>query len=179
MRDALLAALPVGPPGLRRDEVALLAGASVSWDTWLEQGRDMSVPAAALQRLAGIRRLDRAEAAHLSAPSSRRPPLLAWKPAVADLFVDFGKLEPGERNALRLTLLHPPYRSLMSDWEQFARSTLGVCRAARARTSDEAPFDRLVGEPRAAREGSGPGGPTTTSRSSRRAPGGCGTRRAG
>ena len=26
-------------PGLRREEVALLAGVSVSWYTWLEQGR--------------------------------------------------------------------------------------------------------------------------------------------
>jgi len=28
-------------PGLRREEVAQLAGVSMSWYTWLEQGRDM------------------------------------------------------------------------------------------------------------------------------------------
>ncbi len=28
-------------PGLRREEVAVLAGVSVSWYTWLEQGRDI------------------------------------------------------------------------------------------------------------------------------------------
>ena len=36
--------LPPGPrrtPGLRREEVALLAGVSVSWYTWLEQGREI------------------------------------------------------------------------------------------------------------------------------------------
>lgn len=38
-------------PGLRREEVAALAGVSVSWYTWLEQGRDINVSAAALERL--------------------------------------------------------------------------------------------------------------------------------
>ncbi|MGH3900608.1 MAG: helix-turn-helix domain-containing protein, partial [Pseudonocardiaceae bacterium] len=28
-------------PGLRREEVAVLAGVGVSWYTWLEQGRDI------------------------------------------------------------------------------------------------------------------------------------------
>ncbi len=66
-------------PGLRREEVAMLAGVSVSWYTWLEQGRDIRVSAAALERLASALRLDRAELAHLfarcrraSLPSSRR-----------------------------------------------------------------------------------------------------------
>ena len=39
--------LPEGPrrtPGLRREEVAVLSGVSVSWYTWLEQGRDLSPP---------------------------------------------------------------------------------------------------------------------------------------
>ena len=30
-------------PGLRREEVAQLAGVGVSWYTWLEQGRDITV----------------------------------------------------------------------------------------------------------------------------------------
>ena len=30
-------------PGLRREEVALLAGVSPEWYTWLEQGRDITV----------------------------------------------------------------------------------------------------------------------------------------
>ena len=29
-------------PGLRREEVAMLAGVSVSWYTWLEQGRPIN-----------------------------------------------------------------------------------------------------------------------------------------
>ena len=35
-------------PGLRREEVAQLCGLSVTWYTWLEQGRDMSLSPAAL-----------------------------------------------------------------------------------------------------------------------------------
>ncbi|CAB3810931.1 hypothetical protein LMG27177_07609 [Paraburkholderia fynbosensis] len=34
-------------PGLRREEVAVLAGVSVSWYTWLEQGRDIQPSAVA------------------------------------------------------------------------------------------------------------------------------------
>ena len=32
-------------PGLRREEAAQLCGLSVTWYTWLEQGRDMSLGA--------------------------------------------------------------------------------------------------------------------------------------
>ena len=36
-------------PGLRREEVAVLAGVGVSWYTWLEQGRDIKVSAEVLR----------------------------------------------------------------------------------------------------------------------------------
>ncbi len=173
--------LPTGQrrtPGLRREEVALLAGVSVSWYTWLEQGRDIGVSAEMLKRLSVVLRLDPAESLHLLALSSRQPPvvtipgglsdalvhlvqaidpvpayvrnsrldILAWNPAVADLFVDYGALEPHERNTLRLIFLYAPYHSLMREWEQQARATIRVFRAARAKVSDKAPFDRLVEE---------------------------------
>ena len=38
--------------GLRREEVALLAGVSLSWYTWLEQGRPIKPSADVLQALA-------------------------------------------------------------------------------------------------------------------------------
>ncbi len=69
--------LPAGPrrtPGLRREEVAVLAGVSVSWYTWLEQGRDIQASADTLRRVSEVLRLDRAEAGHLFALSSREPP---------------------------------------------------------------------------------------------------------
>ena len=52
-------------PGLRREEVALLAGVSVSWYTWLEQGRDIQPSSDALGRIAAVLKLDRVESAHL------------------------------------------------------------------------------------------------------------------
>ncbi|UIN35036.1 helix-turn-helix transcriptional regulator [Methylobacterium oryzae] len=64
--------LPTGnrrTPGLRREEVAVLAGVSVSWYTWLEQGRDIRASADTLRRIAKVLRLDRVEAAHLLALS--------------------------------------------------------------------------------------------------------------
>jgi transcriptional regulator with XRE-family HTH domain len=52
-------------PGLRREEVALLAGVSVSWYTWLEQGRHINVSADVLDSLARVLRLDAVETDHL------------------------------------------------------------------------------------------------------------------
>ena len=50
-------------PGLRREEVAQLCGLSTTWYTWVEQGRDISLSAAALSRLADALRLTAAERA--------------------------------------------------------------------------------------------------------------------
>lgn len=61
-------------PGLRREEVAQLAGLSVTWYTWLEQGRDMSLSPLALGRLAAALRLGRAERAYLFELAGKRDP---------------------------------------------------------------------------------------------------------
>ena len=52
-------------PGLRREEVAQLAGVGATWYTWLEQGRDVRASLEVLEALARALRLDRAERAHL------------------------------------------------------------------------------------------------------------------
>jgi transcriptional regulator with XRE-family HTH domain len=52
-------------PGLRREEVALLAGVGATWYTWLEQGRDVRASLEVLEAIAGALRLTRAERAHL------------------------------------------------------------------------------------------------------------------
>jgi transcriptional regulator with XRE-family HTH domain len=62
-------------PGLRREEVAQLCGLSVTWYTWLEQGRDVSLSPAALDRLAKTLRLGRAERAYLFELARRRDPV--------------------------------------------------------------------------------------------------------
>jgi transcriptional regulator with XRE-family HTH domain len=52
-------------PGLRREEVAMLAGVSVSWYTWLEQGRPINASVDVLDALARTLRLDAVERAYL------------------------------------------------------------------------------------------------------------------
>jgi hypothetical protein len=52
-------------PGLRREEVAQLAGVGLSWYTWLEQGRDIKPSAQVLDAVARALRLGAAERAHL------------------------------------------------------------------------------------------------------------------
>jgi len=61
--------LPPGPrrrtPGLRREEVALLAGVGVTWYTWLEQGRPINASTQVLDAVARTLRLDQAGRWHL------------------------------------------------------------------------------------------------------------------
>jgi transcriptional regulator with XRE-family HTH domain len=54
-------------PGLRREEIALLAGVSVTWYTWLEQGRRINASRDVLLALARALRLDDAGRDHLLA----------------------------------------------------------------------------------------------------------------
>jgi transcriptional regulator with XRE-family HTH domain len=52
-------------PGLRREEVAHLAGIGVTWYTWLEQGRDINASAQVVEAIARTLVLDAHERAHL------------------------------------------------------------------------------------------------------------------
>ncbi|GAB2817956.1 helix-turn-helix transcriptional regulator [Actinoallomurus bryophytorum] len=52
-------------PGLRREEVAQLAGVGITWYTWLEQGRPINVSVQVLDAIARTLRLDQAECEHL------------------------------------------------------------------------------------------------------------------
>src|SRR6187397_557062 len=58
-------------PGLRREEVAMLAGVSVTWYTWLEQGRPINASADVLDALARTLRLSPAERIHLHTLAER------------------------------------------------------------------------------------------------------------
>ena len=64
-------------PGLKREEIAQLAGVSTTWYTWMEQGRDVSMSANALSRLARVMRLHPAERAYLFELAARRDPQAA------------------------------------------------------------------------------------------------------
>lgn len=67
--------LPVGgrrrTPGLRREEVAQLAGVGVTWYTWLEQGRAKNASDQVLDAVARVLRLDAAEHRHLMVLAGR------------------------------------------------------------------------------------------------------------
>ena len=118
--------LPAGPrrrtQGLRREEVAQLAGISTTYYTFLEQGRDVHPSRQVLDALARALRLDAAERVHLhelvhgvaAAATRGTPETLA--PAVAAL-VD--RLDP-----------HPTYVTGRS-WDVLASN-----RAARALWTD-------------------------------------------
>jgi transcriptional regulator with XRE-family HTH domain len=61
--------LPAGrgrrTPGLRREEVAMLAGVSLTWYTWLEQGRRINASSDVLVAIGRALRLDEAGLEHL------------------------------------------------------------------------------------------------------------------
>lgn len=61
-------------PGLRRDEVSLLAGVGLSWYTWIEQGRDITPSVSVLDALARVYDLD----PHAGALPCRARPAL-WR----------------------------------------------------------------------------------------------------
>ncbi|MGX1647130.1 helix-turn-helix transcriptional regulator [Streptomyces celluloflavus] len=70
--------LPAGgrrrTPGLRREEVASLAGVSLTWYTWLEQGRRITVTTSILDAVSGALRLNGTEQAHLYRLAGHTPP---------------------------------------------------------------------------------------------------------
>lgn len=68
-------------PGLRREELADLAGVGLTWYTWLEQGRDIQVSPQVLAAIARALQLEPAERAHLFRLAGQAPP--APDPATA------------------------------------------------------------------------------------------------
>jgi transcriptional regulator with XRE-family HTH domain len=66
--------------GLRREDVASLSGVSVSWYTWLEQGRDMRVSDEVLDRISQTFKLSEDERIYLFSLVQHRPPRLPREP---------------------------------------------------------------------------------------------------
>ncbi|MEN8515249.1 helix-turn-helix transcriptional regulator [Burkholderia sp. RS02] len=132
-------------PGLRREEVAELAGIGVDWYVRLEQGRDVSPSDATLDALVHALRLDKAEAAHLRALARRDtsrafvpesvPPAIArlvanlhlpayvtgrrWDilawNAAAADLLGFDRLAEADRNILVYTFVEPHARRLFAE----------------------------------------------------------------
>lgn len=81
-------------PGLRREELAELAGVGVSWYTALEQGRDVHPSDQLLRNLAQAMRMTSAEARHLFFLAGRAVPL--------DLLQSSGTVSPSLQNLLKI-----------------------------------------------------------------------------
>ncbi|MGW4499332.1 helix-turn-helix transcriptional regulator [Micromonospora sp. NPDC004336] len=163
-------------PGLRREEVAVLAGVGVSWYTWLEQGRDIKVSESVLDAVAGALRLAAAERAHLyrlaglepppaqSAPSLPASPELqrlldAWSPRpgyIRDRHWNFTAINDAARavfgygdtdhNCLVSFFTNARYRVLHRNWAETARAVAAGFRADAARYPDDPEFDRIADE---------------------------------
>ncbi|MGP6158711.1 MAG: helix-turn-helix domain-containing protein [Vulcanimicrobiaceae bacterium] len=142
-------------PGLRREEVAELAGISVALYTWLEQGRDVPVSAKTIDAIAGALQLSQGERMHAQSlvrrmtselhedvtPALRRMvasirthPIFvlnhAWdvvlRNAAASAVFD-GDFE-SENNILIRAYLDAHFRALFIEWESVAQSLLEMFR---------------------------------------------------
>ncbi|WP_199191167.1 helix-turn-helix domain-containing protein [Amycolatopsis sp. CA-126428] len=161
--------------GLRREELAQLAGISVDYYTRLEQGRGKNVSDAILGALARALRLDAGEESYLrnlaapkrrekSAPQRVRPELQHLLDAVqAPAFV-FGRyLDVLAWNALggavsfdfgRLEELSMPKlvftderaKQLHPEWDEVCRDVVANLRAESGKHPDDPHFHRLAGE---------------------------------
>ncbi|MDQ7806121.1 helix-turn-helix transcriptional regulator [Amycolatopsis sp. A133] len=161
--------------GLRREELAQLAGISVDYYTRLEQGRAKNVSDAILGALARALRLDAGEESYLrnlaapkrrekSAPQRVRPELQQLLDAIqAPAFV-FGRYldvlawnalggavafdfaRLGERNIAKLTFTGGQAKELYPEWDAVAREVVANLRAEGGRHPGDPEFARLVDE---------------------------------
>jgi transcriptional regulator with XRE-family HTH domain len=162
-------------PGLRREEVALLAGISADYYLRLERGRDKNPSPQVLGSLARVLCLDDVEreyllglaAARPRSPRRRRPErvparvhqLLAHLsvPAFVEgrafdvlasnpMALAFSpRLRPGE-NRLRSLLLDPEERAFHQDWPNAVAAFVAMLRTTVGDDRDDPRFVELVGE---------------------------------
>ncbi|MFI1912993.1 helix-turn-helix transcriptional regulator [Nocardia sp. NPDC020380] len=163
-------------PGLRREEVALLAGVGVSWYTWLEQGRDITVSADVLDAIARALQLSRAEQSYLYLLAGLNPPpagassggevtaeirrlLDAWSPLPVVLrdrywnvlaYNDIARLMFGfdgtAQNCLVTFFTNPRYLAVREPWESAAPAVAAAYRADAAHAPGDPGFERVVTE---------------------------------
>ncbi len=163
-------------PGLRREEVAMLAGISSDYYLRLEQGRDRTPSIQVLEAIARVLQLDEDQTAYLLAlthpkPRRRSRPTRAEKVPTGTLrlldalpmpaFVQNRYLEvlaanamaealsPNMRpgvNRLRAALLDPTEAELHADWENATAAAVGQLRATMGAEADDPRMVELVGE---------------------------------
>jgi Predicted transcriptional regulators len=163
-------------PGLRREEVAMLAGISSDYYLRLEQGRDRTPSLQVLEAIARVLQLDEDQTAYLLAltrPKPRRRPrsaraekvpsgtlmlldALSLPAFVQSRYLDVLAANPMAQalsinmrpgvNRLRAALLDPHEAELHADWENATAAAIGQLRATMGAESDDPRMVELVGE---------------------------------
>ena len=143
-RDRLTPAdmgLPAGTrrrtAGLRREEVAQLAGVSTTYYTFLDQAKAETVASVVSAMIA---RLDPFPA-YLK---GRRWDVLAANRTARALFTDWSVRPPGDRNLVWWMFTDPQARKVYVHWEKEASDMLGRFRAAAGRRPDDPDFTELI-----------------------------------
>jgi transcriptional regulator with XRE-family HTH domain len=162
-------------PGLRREEVATLAGISADYYLRLEQGRDRNPSAQVLEALARVLALDGVATQYLlglstARPSTPRRPRREVVPVGTRQLLDALSLpafvenrsfdvlaanrlatalspsiRPGE-NRLRSIFLDPDEQDLHPDWEQLIAGMVASFRSSIGTDVDDPRIVQLVGE---------------------------------
>jgi transcriptional regulator with XRE-family HTH domain len=160
-------------PGLRREEVAALAGISTTWYTWIEQGRPINISPDALEKIGSALKFEidfmqsllRDEPqrctkspdvpdalrtlveSHVHAPAYIATPrldLLVWNPFVTEIFGYHAESSPLERNILWRMFFDGERRALYVDWEAAAGMTAGNFRSIYTRYRGDEYFEELL-----------------------------------
>ncbi|MFV2176786.1 helix-turn-helix domain-containing protein [Actinomadura sp. LOL_016] len=163
-------------PGLRREEVAMLAGVSADYYVRLEQGRERSPSAQVLDALAGALRLDDDGRLHLfrlaglgprdrspAVPARVDPGLLqlmgAWpsNPAVVynrayDVLASNAIADAlfhdwaHSRNLMHVVFTDPAAREFYRDWHDVARNSVAGFRLGHGRAPDDPRVRHVLAE---------------------------------
>jgi transcriptional regulator with XRE-family HTH domain len=143
-------------PGLRRSEVADLAGVSVEYYAQLERGDLAGVSESVLDALSRALQLSEAEREHLldlaraagpARRARRRPPARQVRPSVArvlDGMTEAGSSRPV--NLARFNFLSPHARTFWGNWERAADDTVAMLRTEAGRDPYDKGLAGLVGE---------------------------------
>lgn len=146
-------------PGLRREELAQLSGVSVTWYTWLEQGRDISVSRKVIDSIARVLRISGTEHTHLytlaglQAPTAEVP-ATPTDPTLAQLVE---ALSPNPASVINpwwdLLVYNTAYSELLGGLRHLPRSEQNLLRLSFTSLRDsrlldnwEGIVDNLVGQ---------------------------------
>ncbi|MER5949854.1 helix-turn-helix transcriptional regulator [Streptomyces sp. NPDC001904] len=132
-------------PGLRREELATLAGISIDYYVRLERGKETRPSPAVLDSLARALHMDDQEHQHAYV-ISRSMDVLAWNPGGLALYAGLEDWPAKHRNLARYLFLHPAARDLFPDWDRQVTGCVARLRAVAGTAPDAPDLTALVGE---------------------------------